>query len=141
MEGKGGSFPLAAVRPYDERYNNREPATKPANARFDHMMKFSLKLAFGKRAIIEASTASHIGYAGVDEFEFRGKSRLEFGSRLVRASRGCGYATEAASPILEVTRQAWQGERLAFIEFRNGTSRNVLFETGLDFVSHIRDQR
>ena len=108
-----------------------------ANARFDHMMTFSLKLAFSKRAIIEASTASLIGYVGVDEFEFSGESRLEFGYRLVRASRGYGYATEAASAILEVASQAWQGELLAFIDPHNGASRNVLIKTGFEFVEHI----
>jgi RimJ/RimL family protein N-acetyltransferase len=108
-----------------------------ANARFDHMMNFSLKLAFGKRAIVEASAASLIGYVGVDEFQFRGKSRLEFGYRLVRASRGYGYATEAASAILEVASQVWQGELLAFIDPRNSASRNVLIKTAFEFVAFI----
>lgn len=110
---------------------------KAANARFDHMMNFSLKLAFGKRAIIEASTATLIGYVGVDELEFSGESRLEFGYRLVRASRGYGYATEAASAILEGASQAWQGELLAFIDPRNDASRKVLIKTGFEFVAHI----
>ena len=70
-----------------------------ANGRFDHMMTFSREVAFGKQAIIETSTGSLIGYVGADGFDFGGKSRLEFGYRLVRASRGFGYATEAARAI------------------------------------------
>lgn len=108
-----------------------------ANSRFDHMMTFSRGVAFGKQAIIETSTASLIGYVGADEFEFGGKSRLEFGYRLVRASRGLGYATEAASAILEVASQVWQGELLAFIDPHNGASRNVLVKTGFEYVEHV----
>ncbi len=108
-----------------------------ANSRFDHMMTFSREIAFGKQAVIETSTASLIGYVGADEFEFGGKSRLEFGYRLIRASRGFGYATEAASAILEVASQVWQGELLAFIDPHNGASRSVLVKTGFEFVEHI----
>lgn len=108
-----------------------------ANRRFDHMMTFSREIAFGKQAIIETSTASLIGYVGADEFEFGGKSRLEFGYRLVRASRGFGYATEAASAILEVASQVWQGELLAIVDPHNGASRHVLVKTGFEFVEHI----
>jgi RimJ/RimL family protein N-acetyltransferase len=108
-----------------------------ANARFDHMMTFSRQLAIGKQAIVETSTGSHIGYVGADEFEFGGKSRLEFGYRLVRGSRGLGYATEAASAILGVASQVWQGELLAFIDPHNGSSRSVLVKTGFEFVEQI----
>jgi len=99
---------------------------RAGNARFDHMMTFSREIAFGKQAIVQTSTGFLIGYVGADEFEIGGKSRLEFGYRLVRASRGFGYATEAASAILEVVSQVWQGELLAFIDPVNGASRNVL---------------
>lgn len=108
-----------------------------ANARFDHMMNFSREVPFGKQAIIEISTASTIGYVGADEFEFRGESRFEFGYRLVRPSRGLGYATEASSAILKVASQAWQGELLAFIDPANNVSRNVLVKTGFEFVESI----
>ncbi|MGA8708207.1 MAG: GNAT family N-acetyltransferase [Steroidobacteraceae bacterium] len=108
-----------------------------ANTRFDHMMAFSREVAFGKQAIIETSTGSLVGYVGADEFEFGGESRLEFGYRLVRASRGLGYATEAASAMLEVARRGWQGELLALIDPDNGASRNVLVKTGFEFVEPI----
>lgn len=105
-----------------------------ANARFDHMMAFSREVPFGKQAIIEISTASTIGYVGADEFEFRGERRLEFGYRLVRPSRGVGYATEAARTMLKVAGQAWEGELLGIIDPANSASRNVLVKTGFEFV-------
>ncbi len=108
-----------------------------ANTRFDHMMAFSQQVAFGKQAIVETSSASLIGYVGADEFEFGGEIRLEFGYRLVRESRGLGYATEATRAMLALARQLWQGELLAFIDPDNGASRNVLAKTGFEFVEHI----
>ncbi len=108
-----------------------------ANARFDHMMVFSRLVPFGKQAIIEISTGSLIGYVGADEFEFRGESRLEFGYRLVPASRGLGYATEASRALLNIASQAWQGELLAIVDPANGASRNVLVKAGFEFVERI----
>ena len=108
-----------------------------ANARFDHMMTFSREVRFGKQAIIEISTASPIGYVGADEFEFRGDSCFEFGYRLVRASRGLGYATEASLAILNLASQAWQGELFAFIDPANDASRNVLVKLGFEFVERV----
>jgi RimJ/RimL family protein N-acetyltransferase len=108
-----------------------------ADIRFDHMMAFAREIAFGKQPIIETSTASLIGYVGVDKFEFDGEVRLEFGYRLVRASRGVGYATEAATAMLALASQVWRGELLAFIDPENDASRNVLAKTGFEFVEHI----
>jgi RimJ/RimL family protein N-acetyltransferase len=108
-----------------------------ANTRFEHMMAFSQEVAFGKRAIIETSTKSLIGYVGANEFELGGENRFEFGYRLVRASRGFGYATEAATAILAVATQVWRGELLAFIDPENAASRNVLTKTGFEFVEDI----
>ena len=110
---------------------------RAANLRFDHMMTFLREVAFGKQAIIEASAASLIGYVGVDEFEFGGEIRLEFGYRLVRASCGFGYATEAASAMLALASQVWKGELLALIDPDNDASRNVLAKTGFKFVETI----
>lgn len=108
-----------------------------ANTRFDHMMTFSRQVAFGKQAIVEASTGSLVGYVGADVFEFGGVGRLEFGYRLVRVARGIGYATEAAGAMLEVAGRVWQGELLAFIDPDNVASRNVLVKTGFEFVEPI----
>lgn len=105
-----------------------------ATARFDHMLAFSGELGFAKRVIIDPSTGASLGYVGVDEFQFRGETRLEFGYRLVREARGMGYATEAAGVVLEVARREWHGELLAFIDPANGASRNVLAKSGFQFV-------
>ncbi len=110
---------------------------RAANDRFDHMTTFRQEVVFGKQAIIETSSGTLLGYVGADEFEFGGEKRLEFGYRLVRASRGLGYATEAASAVLEVATHVWHGELLAFIDPRNGASRGVLVKTGFAFVEHI----
>jgi RimJ/RimL family protein N-acetyltransferase len=108
-----------------------------ANTRFDHMMAFSRKVPFGKQAIIEIPTASVIGYVGVDQFEFRGESRLEFGYRLVQEARGLGYATEASHALLELASREWHGELFAFIDPENAPSRNVLVKTGFELVDRI----
>ena len=108
-----------------------------ANARFDHMMNFPRRVPFGKQAIVEISTSSIVGYAGADEFEFRGQNRLEFGYRLVEEARGFGYATEASRALLELARSEWQGELLAFIDPENVASRNVLMKTGFQLVDRV----
>jgi RimJ/RimL family protein N-acetyltransferase len=108
-----------------------------ANARFDHMRVFSRVVPFGKQAIIEISTASLIGYVGADEFTYRGERRFEFGYRLVPASRGLGYATEASRALLKAASQVWQGELLAIVDPANVASRNVLVKTGFRFVESI----
>jgi RimJ/RimL family protein N-acetyltransferase len=105
-----------------------------AQTRFDHMLAITQVISFGKQPIIEISTGSLIGYVGVDEFEFRGERRLEFGYRLVREARGHGYATEAPRAMLEVARKHWRGELLAFIDPLNAASRNVLIKSGFEFV-------
>ena len=104
-----------------------------ANGRFDQMVAFPQKVPFGKQVIIETSTASLIGYVGVDEIEFRGQTRLEFGYRLVRRARGFGYATEAARAILEGAALQWSGELLALVDPDNRASKNVLLKTGFEF--------
>ncbi len=114
-----------------------------ANERFDHMMAFLGKVPFGKQAIIEIATASLIGYAGADEFDFRGGCHLEFGYRLVREARGRGYATEASLAVVASAKTEWQGELLAIVDPDNGPSRNVLIKIGFEFVERtvIKDDR
>jgi [ribosomal protein S5]-alanine N-acetyltransferase len=108
-----------------------------ANARFDHMMAFSRKVPFGKQAIVESSTASVVGYVGVDEFEFLGEIRFEFGYRLDKVVHGIGYATEASRALLGLIEKKWKGELLAFIDPENSASRNVLLKTGFALVDRI----
>jgi RimJ/RimL family protein N-acetyltransferase len=116
-------------------YAAKEPMTRDeADARFDHMLAFAHGCPFAKQAIIERSTARTLGYAGADEFEFRGETRLEFGYRLDVEGRGVGYATEASLALLGVARRVWRGELLALIDPANGASRNVLTKIGFEFI-------
>lgn len=65
------------------------------NQRFDEMLVRADEIAFAKQPVIERSTGTIVGYAGVNTFNFEGKPRLEFGWRLAPAARGRGYATES----------------------------------------------
>lgn len=107
-----------------------------ATRRFDWMLALTDELAFAKQAVIERSSGTIVGYAGVDYFEFDGESRLELGYRFVTEARGRGYATESARALLDVTRATWHGELLAFIDPANTGSRNVLGKLGFAFVEH-----
>lgn len=119
-------------------YASKVPLTRSeAQARFDHMLAFSQELPFAKQAIIDPSTGSILGYAGADQFTFRGENRLEFGYRLVPEGRGLGYATEASNVLLALARQAWQGELLALIDPDNAPSRNVIGKLGFTFMEDI----
>jgi RimJ/RimL family protein N-acetyltransferase len=107
-----------------------------AHARFDHMLAFARDVPFAKQAIIERSTQCTLGYAGADEFEFRGEKRLEFGYRLVPEGRGLGYATEASLALLDAAGRVWHGELLALIDPDNGASRNVLRKLGFALIEN-----
>ena len=113
-------------------------AKDATNLRFDRMLALSAEIPFCKQAIVEPATGMAIGYAGVDYFEFRGEQRLEFGYRLVAECRGQGFATEAALAILELARETWHGQLLAFIDPQNHASRNVLNKLGFELVEHTR---
>src|SRR5438270_1966868 len=89
-----------------------------ANRRFDHMVAMAAEVPFCKQAIL-GPAGSVIGYAGADYFTLRGERRLEFGYRLIKSARGYGYATEAASALLDLARDTFEGELLAFIDPRN----------------------
>jgi RimJ/RimL family protein N-acetyltransferase len=109
-----------------------------ANLRFDRMLALSAEVPFCKQAIVEIATGTAIGYVGVDYFEFRGEQRLEFGYRLIAEFRGHGFATEAALAILELARETWHGQLLAFIDPQNHASRNVLSKLGFELVELTR---
>jgi RimJ/RimL family protein N-acetyltransferase len=116
-------------------YAGPEPLTgSEAQARFDHMLAFAHEVPFAKQAIIERSSGRTLGYAGADEFGFRGEKRLEFGYRLVPEGRGLGYATEASLALLDVVCRVWHGELLALIDPANEASRNVLRKLGFGFI-------
>jgi RimJ/RimL family protein N-acetyltransferase len=118
-------------------YSAAAPLTSgDAHARFDHMLVFARELPFAKQAIIERSTRRTLGYAGADEFVFRGEKRLEFGYRLVPGGRGSGYATEASLALLDIAGRVWHGELLALIDPSNDASRNVLRKLGFAFIEN-----
>ena len=106
---------------------------RAANERFDEMLVRAAELPFAKQPIIERSTGTIVGYAGVDTFPFEGEPRLEFGWRLAAGARGCGYATEATKAVLELARSTYEGDILAMIDPRNVASQNVARKVGFRF--------
>ena len=104
-----------------------------AHARFDGMLKTATEVPFAKQPVIERSTGSIVGYAGVAWFDFEGERRLEFGWRLVPEARGHGYATEAGRALLAVAAESFHGEILAMIDPTNGPSKNVAAKLGFAF--------
>jgi RimJ/RimL family protein N-acetyltransferase len=108
-----------------------------ANHRFDRMLERAAELSFAKQPVIERSSGAIIGYSGVDRFDFEGKSRLEYGYRLVPEARGRGYATEAGLAVLAVAADTYQGEIFAFIDPSNHPSRSVLRKLGFAFWKNV----
>ena len=104
-----------------------------ANRRFDGMLARAGELPFAKQPVIERSTGRIIGYSGVDRFEFEGRSRLEYGYRLVPEARGHGYATEAGRAVLAEAVETFEGEILAIIDPLNHPSQNVARKLGFAF--------
>jgi RimJ/RimL family protein N-acetyltransferase len=74
-----------------------------------------------------------VGYTGVDYIDFEGRSWLEWGYRLVRESRGRGYATEASQALLSTVHESYTGELLAIINPHNLASQNVCGKLGFAF--------
>jgi RimJ/RimL family protein N-acetyltransferase len=104
-----------------------------AHDRFDKMLVTGTELAFAKQPVIERSTASIVGYVGVDWFEFEDQRRLEFGYRLVPEARGLGYATEAAQAVLARAAETFRGTIFAIIDPTNQASQNVARKLGFTF--------
>jgi RimJ/RimL family protein N-acetyltransferase len=103
-----------------------------ANARFDEMLKTAAEVPFAKQPLIERTTGTIVGYAGVAWFDFEGERRLEFGWRLVPGARGHGYATEAGRALLALATESFHGEILVMIDPTNGPSQNVAAKLGFD---------
>jgi RimJ/RimL family protein N-acetyltransferase len=104
-----------------------------AHRRFDEMLERSHEIPFAKQPIIERQTATIVGYAGVDWFDFDGERCLEFGYRLVPEARGSGYATEASRLLLAIADDVWSGEIVAMIDPRNAASHAVAAKLGFTF--------
>jgi RimJ/RimL family protein N-acetyltransferase len=105
-----------------------------ANTRFDHMLAMCEIIPFSKRPIVERASDIIVGYTGVDSLTFEGEERLEWGYRLVPASRGMGYATEASQALLARAGDVFSGELLAIIDPANLPSRNVCSKLGFAFL-------
>lgn len=104
-----------------------------AHRRFDQMLTRGTELPFAKQPVIERSTGTIVGYAGVDWFRFEGRRRLELGYRLVPEARRLGYATEASRALLTVAAQTYRGEILAIIDPTNRSSQNAARKLGFTF--------
>lgn len=120
----------------DEDFMVFHPGTltrEQASDRFDHMLAVCQALPFGKQPVVELSSGAVVGYTGVDYIDFEGSTWLEWGYRLVRESRGRGYATEASQALLSRARQAYPGELLAIIAPENIASQNVCRKLGFAF--------
>lgn len=104
-----------------------------AHARFDRMLANAAELTFAKQTVIERSSGSIVGYAGVDWFDLAGEQRLELGYRLVPGARGKGYATEAGRAVLAKAARTFEGEILAIIAPTNEPSKNVARKLSFGF--------
>jgi RimJ/RimL family protein N-acetyltransferase len=108
-------------------------APDAAHRRFDEMLARGAELPFAKQPVIERSTGTLLGYAGVDWFVFEGRRRLEFGYRLVPEGRGLGYATEAGRAVLARAAETYRGDIFALIDPTNHASQNVAGKLGFTF--------
>jgi RimJ/RimL family protein N-acetyltransferase len=104
-----------------------------ANRRFDQMLIRAEEFPFAKQPVIDRSTGEILGYSGVDRFEFEGRSRLEYGYRLVPQARGRGYASEAGRAILAEAAKTYRGEIIAIIDPTNHASQTVAHKLGFSF--------
>jgi RimJ/RimL family protein N-acetyltransferase len=109
------------------------PTAAEAHGKFDHMLALCRAVPFGKQAVVERSSGLIVGYTGVDHIRFEGRTRLEWGYRLIPESRGRGYATEASRALLATAGQTFSGELLAIIAPGNLTSQRVSGKLGFRF--------
>lgn len=108
-----------------------------ANERFDRMLVTATELSFAKQPVIERSSGVIIGYAGVDWFEFEGARQMEMGWRLSTSARGRGYATEAASAVLEIAKRDGSGRLYCLIDPANAPSHRVAAKLGFTPLRRI----
>lgn len=105
-----------------------------AHSRFDHMLKMVHEVPFAKQPIIERSSATVIGYTGVDWYDFDIGRRMEWGYRLAPPYRGHGYATEASKGLLDKAAEFFEGEMFAMIHPENIPSQRVCEKLGFVFL-------
>jgi RimJ/RimL family protein N-acetyltransferase len=98
------------------------------------MLKMVRDVPFGKQPIIKRSSATIVGYTGVDWYEFDSGRGLEFGYRLAPRYRARGYATEASKALLDKAAEFFEGETFAMIHPENKPSQKVCEKLGFAFL-------
>jgi len=111
-----------------------------AKQRFQSLLRQSVQSGFAKLAVVLKRNQQLIGYCGVASCELEGKPEIELGYRLIKSARGFGYATEAASAVLEECARKGVKNIVAFTEPQNHPSINVLQKLGFSFSSNSRYQ-
>lgn len=107
-----------------------------ANERFDRLVALSAAVPYGKQPVIEKASGTIVGYTGVGTVRLDGIDRLEWGWRFASEARGLGYATEAATALLQVASTVDDGEMLCIIDVTNGPSRRVADKVGFQWWRH-----
>lgn len=111
-----------------------------AHRRFDHMLAVAEETRVAKQPVIERSSGTIIGYAGVDRFALDGHDRWEFGYRLVPRARGRGLATEAGRALLAAA-GTFPGAIFAVVDPANRPSQHVAGKLGFVFSRHVMVDR
>jgi RimJ/RimL family protein N-acetyltransferase len=126
---------VAQITDPDFMQYSRAGALSDATAHANFIQRLALsKTQFSKLAIIEKSSGKHIGYCGVECCELEGVQELELGYRLIASARGKGYATEAASAVLDYYQQQGITDIIAFTAHGNEPSHAVLKKLGFKFA-------
>lgn len=107
-----------------------------AKQRFQRLVSQPAGLGIAKLAVVLKHNQQLIGYCGVAPCELDDKPELELGYRLIKSARGFGYATEAASAVLESCASRNIPNIIAFTEPHNYPSIRVLQKLGFSFSSH-----
>ena len=113
-------------------FSSGDMTHEEAHARFDRFLAVAAEFPFAKQPIIERSSGVIVGYTGIDWFEFEGTRDLEFGWRLAVEARGNGYATEAATAVMDVARREMDAWLYCMIDPRNAPSHGVARKVGFE---------
>jgi len=97
------------------------------------------KLGFGPWAVVEKSSSTVTGYAGLFHFpDIAGQPEIEVGYRLARSCWGLGFATEAAAAIREYSFHTLCLLRLiALIDPENTASIRVAEKIGMHYEKEV----
>lgn len=101
-----------------------------AQARFERFIELAKLIPYAKQPVVEKLTGRIIGYTDVDTAVIDGVDRLEWGWRIASEARGKGYATEAASALLDIAHDHHDGEMLCIIAADNVPSHRVARKLG-----------